>query len=122
MTMILLRLLSLLGLKPCLRPPNKPFFRRGGGVSLDSWTPGLNPLCHRHPTGPHPSGLAWTPVDSRKADSTMSDFALANRGDDPGLRPHARSEGAPAAHGGELLRLDRGGRIELVDGGPQLDL
>src|SRR3954471_12578820 len=48
-----------------------------GGVSVDSWTPGPKPLCHRHPTGPHPSGLLWTPVDSRHADSTMSDFALA---------------------------------------------
>src|SRR5579883_880811 len=28
---------------------------------VDSWTPGPKPLCHRHPTGPHPSGLGWTP-------------------------------------------------------------
>src|SRR3954462_1971213 len=86
MTMIVLRLLSrllpLFGLKSRWhrhfnpRPPNKVFFR-GGGVSLDSWTPGPKPLCHRHPTGPHPSGLLWTRVDSRHADSTMSDFALA---------------------------------------------
>src|SRR3954452_20945202 len=47
------------------RAPMKVFFR-GGGVSLDSWTPGPKSLCHRHPTGPHPSGLAWTPVDSRQ--------------------------------------------------------
>src|SRR5437868_9801470 len=79
MMMIVLRLLSLLGLKSRLRPPNKVFFGRGGGVSLDSWTPGPKPLCHRHPTGPHPSGLAWTPVDSRQGDPTRSDFALGRR-------------------------------------------
>src|SRR3954462_9703194 len=82
MTMIVLRLLSrllpLFGLKSRWhrhfnpRPPNKVFFR-GGGVSLDSWTPGPKPLCHRHPTGPHPSGLAWTPATG---DPTRSDFAL----------------------------------------------
>src|SRR5579883_2916595 len=32
-----------------------------GTESVDSWTPGPKPLCHRHPTGPHPSGLQWTP-------------------------------------------------------------
>src|SRR6185437_14633243 len=30
-------------------------------ASVDSWTPGLEPLCHRHPTGPLRSGLLWTP-------------------------------------------------------------
>src|SRR3954468_16345920 len=83
MTMIVLRLLPLLGLKSrwhrhfSPRPPNPMFFRGGGGVSLDSWTPSLKPLCHRHPTGPHPSGLGWTLVDSRHGEPTRSGFALA---------------------------------------------
>src|SRR3954470_6254434 len=123
MMMIVLRLLSLLGLKSRLRPPNKPFFGGGGrGVAgfVDSGPKTLVPSASNRSTPPVDSrGLRWTPA---KGDSTMSDFALANRPDDPGLRPHARSEGAPAAHGGELLRLDRGGRIEVVDGGPQLGL
>src|SRR4051795_1165036 len=80
--MIVLRLLSLLGLKSRLRPRTSRFFGEGGGVSLDSWTPGPKPLCHRHPTGPHPSGLLWTPVDSRHGDPTKSDFALALGGID----------------------------------------
>ena len=77
MMMIVLRLLPLLGLKSrwhrhfSPRPLNKVFFQ--GGVSVDSWTPGPKPLCHRHPTGPHPSGLWWTPA---KGDSTTSNFAL----------------------------------------------
>ena len=37
----------------------------GGGESADSWTPGPKPLCHRHPTGPHPNGLLWTPAKGR---------------------------------------------------------
>src|SRR6185437_16359544 len=44
----------------------------------DSWTPGPKPLCHRHPTGPHPSGLLWTPWTPDKGDSTNSDFALGS--------------------------------------------
>src|SRR3954447_4932953 len=36
-------------------------FFQGGGVSVDSWTPGPKCRCHRHRTGPHPSGLLWTP-------------------------------------------------------------
>src|SRR5690242_5056397 len=32
----------------------------GPPESADSWTPGLKPLCHRHRTGPRPSGLLWT--------------------------------------------------------------
>src|SRR4051794_38819658 len=38
-------------------------FSGGRGVAgfVDS---GPKPLCHRYPTGPHLSGLAWTPVDS----------------------------------------------------------
>src|SRR6185437_5922634 len=54
------------------RAPMKVFFSRGPG-SVDSWTPGPKPLCHRRPTGPHPSGLLWTPA---KGDSTKSNFAL----------------------------------------------
>src|SRR5436190_16811414 len=79
MTMIVPRLLSRAGLKSrghrhfSPRLPNKVFFQ-GGGVSVDSWTPGPKPLCHRHPTGPQPSGLLWTPAND---DSTKSDFALA---------------------------------------------
>src|SRR6476659_6942755 len=49
----------------------------GGGMSVDSWTLGPKPLCHRHPTGPHPSGLLWTPWTPAKGDSTKSSFALA---------------------------------------------
>src|SRR6185312_17010900 len=48
----------------------------GGWMSVDSWTPGPKPLCHRHPTGPHPSGLLWTPWTPAKGDSTKSSFAL----------------------------------------------
>src|SRR4051794_14533833 len=36
-------------------------FPEGGGVSVDSWTPGLKCRFHRHRTGPLPSGLLWTP-------------------------------------------------------------
>src|SRR6478672_925552 len=81
MMMIVLRLLSLLGLKSrghrhfTPRRQNKVFFQ--GGVSVDSWTLGPKPLCHRHPTGPHPSGLLWTPWTPAKGDSTRSNFALA---------------------------------------------
>src|SRR5579862_8558315 len=81
MMMIVLRLLSLLGLKSrwhrhfSHRPLNKVFFH-GGGMSVDSWTPGPKPLCHRHPTGPHPSGLLWTQWTPAKGESTKSDFAL----------------------------------------------
>src|ERR1700746_2711335 len=82
MMMIVLRLLSLLGLKSrwhrhfSPRPLNKVFFQ--GGMSVDSWTLGPKPLCHRHPTGPHPSGLLWTPW-TRKGDSTKTNFALRQR-------------------------------------------
>ena len=44
---------------------------------MDSWTPGPKPLCHRHPTGPHPSGLLWTPWTPAKGDSMKNNFALA---------------------------------------------
>src|SRR5690348_15900341 len=80
MMMIVLRLLSLLGLKSrwyrhfSLRPLNEVFFQ--GGKCRDSWTPWLIPLCHRHPTGPRRSGLLWTPWTSAKGDSTKSNLAL----------------------------------------------
>src|SRR6185503_9504522 len=47
-------------------------------MSVDSWTLDPKPLCHRHPTGPHPSGLLWTPWASAKGDSTKSNFALGS--------------------------------------------
>src|SRR5579871_1511200 len=81
MMMIVLRLLSLLlpllGLKSRWhrhfgpRPLNEVFFQ--GGKSLNSWTPGPKPLWHRHPTGPHPRRLWWTPA---KGSSTKSNVAL----------------------------------------------
>src|SRR5690348_3856327 len=70
MMMIVLHLRSFLGLKSpwnrhfSPRPLNKGVFS-GGGESADSWTPGPKPLCHRHPTGPLPSGLLWTPAKGR---------------------------------------------------------
>src|SRR6476659_2593870 len=88
MMMIVLRLLSLLGLKSRwhrhfrLRPLKGVFSRSPG--SVDSWTPGPKPLCHRRPTGPHPSGLLWTPA---KGYSTKSKFALV---DQPDLHVAAR--------------------------------
>src|SRR3954453_1697965 len=64
MMIIVLRLLSLLGLKSRwhfqLLAPEQGCFS-WDRMSVDSWTPGSKPLCHRHPTGPHPSGLLWTP-------------------------------------------------------------
>src|SRR6478736_6625892 len=56
------------------RAPMKVSFRGPG--SVDSWTLGPKPLCHRRPTGPHPSGLLWTPWTPAKGDSTKSNFAL----------------------------------------------
>src|ERR1700751_4299222 len=82
MMMIVLRLLSLLGLKSrghrhfSPRPLNKVFFQ--GGISVDSWTLGPKPLCHRHPTGPHSSGLLWTPWTPAKGDSTKTNSALGD--------------------------------------------
>src|SRR5436190_22999764 len=79
MMMIVLRLLSRAGLKSrwhrhfSLLPLNEVFFQ-GGGVSVDSWTLGPKPLCHRHPTGPQLSGLLWTPAEH---DSMNTVFALA---------------------------------------------
>src|ERR1700759_5784214 len=54
-----------------LLPEQGCFFREP--TSVDSWTPGPKPLCHRHPTGPHPSGLLWTPATG---ESTKSNVAL----------------------------------------------
>src|SRR3569833_3665211 len=85
MMMIVLRLLSLLGLKSrwhrhcSSRPLNKVFFR--GWVLLESWSPGPKPLCHRHPAYPHPSGLLWSPWTPAKGDPTKSNFALDSRAD-----------------------------------------
>src|SRR6185312_8487794 len=62
-------------------------FSRSPG-SVDSWTPGPKPLCHRHPTGPHPSGLLWTPWPPARGDSTKSNFALTAE------RRDLRQEGA----------------------------
>src|SRR4051794_17629465 len=61
MTMIVLRLLSLLGLKSRLRPPNKPFFGGGGrGVAgfVDSGPKTLVPSASNRSTP------EWTLVDS----------------------------------------------------------
>src|SRR6185312_10252684 len=92
MMMIVLRLLSLLGLKSRwhrhFRPRRLKGVFPGGPGSVDSWTPSPKPLCHRHPTGPHPSGLSWTPA---KGDATRSNFALGRAVDrelgDRRLRP-----------------------------------
>src|SRR5690348_9922872 len=52
---------------PAVAPPAPPLPSPEEGAfrlrseSVDSWTPGPKPLCHRHPTGPHLSGLPWTP-------------------------------------------------------------
>src|SRR5262249_38987150 len=62
------------------QPPTPEQSAFSGGVKLvDSWTPGPKPLCHRHPTGPHPSGLLWTPWTPARGDPTKSNFALARR-------------------------------------------
>jgi hypothetical protein len=63
-------------------------------VSVDSWTPSLKPLCHRHPTGPHPSGLLWTPVDSRQ-----------RRSDQERLRARSTSRRRP---GSAEAKMERG--------------
>src|ERR1700751_3141244 len=77
----------------------KVFFR--GPRWRNSWTPGPKPLCHRHPTGPHPSGLLWTP----KGDSTKRNFALA-----AGLQPR------------DLFLQLLDARDQLVDAGRDLGL
>src|SRR6185312_13809248 len=106
MMMIVLRLLWLLGLKSRWHrhfspdPPDKVFFR--GGMSVDSWTLGPKPLCHRHPTRPHPSGLLWTPA---KGDSTKSKSALAAH-----LRSRMRRAIDRAQPGGVDVGVALGGR------------
>src|SRR3954463_16378297 len=101
MTMIVLHLLSLLGLKSRLRPPNKPFFRgRGEGCrwirGLRAQNPcaiGIQPVHTRVDS----RGLQWTPANG---DPTNSDFALAR----PEVELRARADaGRPACgHGLEL--------------------
>src|SRR5262245_41059645 len=66
-------MMMLIGPRP--GTPVKVFFR--GGVSPESWSPGLKPLCHRHPAYPHPSGVLWSPWTPAKGDSTKGTFALA---------------------------------------------
>src|SRR5690349_4294958 len=83
------------------RAPMKVFLQGAGWQ--DSWTPGPKPLCHRHPTGPHPSGLLRTPWTPAKGDSTESDFALAQ----------AFEVGAPAAESRDVVR--RRGGIAFAD-------
>src|SRR6185312_4540436 len=39
------------------------------------------PLCHRHPTGPHPSGLLWTPWTPAKGDSTGGQTQISRSAD-----------------------------------------
>src|SRR5512135_901802 len=68
MMMIVRRLLSL--------PERDRGVFPGEGESVDSWSPGPKPLCHRHPTGPHPSGLLWTPWTPAEGEAMESDFAL----------------------------------------------
>src|SRR3954471_13869624 len=78
------------------RGPMRGVFQ-GGGISVDSWTPGPKPLCHRHPTGPHPSGLLWTPA---KAESTKSNFALTAEGRDLRQEGTLVTDGRQAGGGG----------------------
>src|SRR6185437_16379554 len=117
MTMIVLRLLSLLGLKSQWhrhfsprRLNNKVFFR--GGISVDSWTLGPKPLCHRHPTGPHPSGLLWTPWTPAKGDSTKSNFALVDQANlhVGARRIFDRRQAAAAGHARRDLGAGLGGQ------------
>src|SRR4051812_13868939 len=59
---------SLEGTARCLRAALPAFwivFFEGGGVSVDSWTPGRKCRWHRPRTGPHQSGLLWTPWTPR---------------------------------------------------------
>src|SRR5690348_13019866 len=117
MMMIVLHLLSLLGLKSrwhrhfSPRPLNKVYFQ--GWLSVDSWTLGPKPLCHRHPTGPHPSGLLWTPA---KGDSTKRNFAL-------GLHLPLQHHLVDAQHGRAVVRAPAhalGEALEVVGGRPLL--
>src|SRR6187551_368132 len=85
-------------------------------MSVDSWTPGPKPLCHRHPTGPHPSGLLWTPWTPAKGASTKSKSALAAH-----LRPRMGGAIDRAQAGGVDVGVALGGREagvaqQLLDG------
>src|SRR6185312_8943081 len=85
------------------RAPMKVFFQ--GWDSVDSWTLGPKPLCHRHPTGPHPSRLLWTPWTPANVASTKSKFALGARchrvagGDHEDARDDERRGGSPRGAG-----------------------
>ena len=96
MMMIVLRLLSFVGL-------NKGCFQ-DGGRSVDSWTPGPKPLCHRRPTGPHPSGLLWTPA---KGDSTKTSVALAHPLHGRSLPARVEQRFEPTSGAWELLPWQR---------------
>src|SRR5690242_20534766 len=80
------------------RGPMRGVFQGGGG-SVDWWTPGPKPLCHRHPTGPHPSGLLWTPWTPAKGDSTKRSRPAAGMRQDV-AGDEARAVGAQEADGG----------------------
>src|SRR5690349_15760602 len=93
------------------RAPMKVFFQ-GRGVLVDSWTLRPKPLRHGRPTGPHPSGLLWTPWTPAKGDSTKSNFAL--NGTCFGERGDLRQEGA---FGGDRREAGFGGpRVEAAVG------
>src|SRR5579883_416438 len=77
-----------------------------GTEAVDSWTPGPKPLCHRHPTGPHPNGLLWTPA---KGDWMKSDVALVLR------LPAPHLEGGRGNARIELLRRDLRAAAQFVD-------
>src|SRR5579871_1426703 len=84
----------------------KVFFQ--DGKSLDSWTPCPKPLCHGHPTGPHLSGLSWTPA---KGDSTESNFTLRR------LKFVNAGRGAAVER---ALLVGRGVLRQVLEGVPQL--
>src|SRR5690242_14016907 len=83
----------------------------GGAVSPDSRTLAPKPLCHRHPTGPHPSGLSWTPA---KGDPTNSNFALAPRLAGLRCRCH-RDRGRPASSWDGSSEVGLVGRRQVFD-------
>src|SRR6478735_7580383 len=90
-------------------------------MSVDSWTLGPKPLCHRHPTGPHPSGLLWTPWTPAKGESTKSNFALGRAVLDHQHPDLARSRrqvaariGGIEAHGDAVLHVAANGLDEAA--------
>src|SRR5580698_9811356 len=98
-----------------LPPEQGCFFRRP--TSADSWTLGPKPLRHRHPTGPHPSGLLWTPWIPAEGDSTKTNVALGprHRGQRqpearalPRNRRRQRRVGRGLLQGGEDVVVDLG--------------